>query len=1082
VSTLNEFAIAAALWDLRDNANDGQDTVSYGHDTIQNLYTSDAFTDEAYGFFDDTCDFDTFMRAWVKSGRASDAQTAAVILQNTAYTLPPATLNAQAAGNLASTNLTDPTTIYRWWKQLTYVGDNSASMAGPKYDAMKTLFAEAVNDLGNDPKGTEFTLEQFNNTSPTNQVAFAGQFFPANLVGPINSLTPSGAADPDCPVYALSALSQAADNKTNGDVWMFTDGDTVQSPSVDNIRQLLNERQLRTSVALMGICPLLNQTDAPAGSVLTDTLKSMSPEEQQTYMNERLLPGRARAALGPMADDIPGGLVPYLLTALNSGGQFLYVDSSQVNNAADILRAQITNSAGAGRWSDYVSDEATYRYDTLASFEYSWIDASGGTDNGNPDYNTYLNIPLPAPVSFYNIPYSSLNVFQDGFVSFGDHLTPSPNNTQIPKIEEPNNTLDVFWDDLLPDYIIPKSGEALNPDCCILGHIYSLQAGDWFVLEYYDYLSSDGSNNYSNTFEILLNPTTGEIRYQYFAVPNGAAGGSTIGIENDNGFSGIQVSYNDTNGAYNGMGYKFTPAPPQPSKTYTVTVDSTMQSVGFLLTGYSGSFEPLAVADPGGNLINCSDTGVLCLDLDLVQYVQVNTNGRNGDWHATVDAGLTGSGTYSFISFAASPIAVKSGFDHTISTVGKSLLLDLSQAVDGNMLTGHFLLTNGAAFGGDFPLYDDGAHGDGHPGDGLFGSDPFTPPGAGSAYLWLEGASTGEPFVRSDPVPYTFTPLEVTSLGDGDNFGGVTQLAFKFTNSDSANHCYSLSYDAPEGWRIDFLLFVCVNAEQYTIVNLDVYMTADPTNNLPSGTTGILTLSATEWEKGEISDSTSARVTRHRNAAEIQIHNPTFYLRPGGDKTTLDFMVVDDQGVPVSDSTSVALTASSGTISPTIVLTKGGFFQAEFTSDASTGIVTITAQEMNGVTASTVIEVGNPKPSQISLSTSSHNLPADGTSTATLVATVLDRYGTPMPNQTVHIGVEGDAQFGTISGGEVVTGTTDVNGEFTAIFTSGTLAGEGAVRAELLYDKGAGLEVVQEAREVILIGLGLEIFLPMINR
>jgi hypothetical protein len=273
-----------------------------------------------------------------------------------------------------------------------------------------------------------------------------------------------------------------------------------------------------------------------------------------------------------------------------------------------------------------------------------------------------------------------------------------------------------------------------------------------------------------------------------------------------------------------------------------------------------------------------------------------------------------------------------------------------------------------------------------------------------------------------------------------------------------------------------------VNAEQYTIVNLDVYMTADPTNNLPSGTTGILTLSATEWEKGEISDSTSARVTRHRNAAEIQIHNPTFYLRPGGDKTTLDFMVVDDQGVPVSDSTSVALTASSGTISPTIVLTKGGFFQAEFTSDASTGIVTITAQEMNGVTASTVIEVGNPKPSQISLSTSSHNLPADGTSTATLVATVLDRYGTPMPNQTVHIGVEGDAQFGTISGGEVVTGTTDVNGEFTAIFTSGTLAGEGAVRAELLYDKGAGLEVVQEAREVILIGLGLEIFLPMINR
>ncbi len=177
---------------------------------------------------------------------------------------------------------------------------------------------------------------------------------------------------------------------------------------------------------------------------------------------------------------------------------------------------------------------------------------------------------------------------------------------------------------------------------------------------------------------------------------------------------------------------------------------------------------------------------------------------------------------------------------------------------------------------------------------------------------------------------------------------------------------------------------------------------------------------------------------------------------------------------------TVALTASAGTISPTIVLTQGGFFQAEFTSDATTGDVTITAQEMNGVTASTVIEVGNPKPSQISLSVSAHSLPADGTSTANLVATVLDRYGTPMPNQTVHIGVEGDGQLGTISGGEVVTGTTDANGQFNAVLTSGTLYGRGAVRAELLYDKGAGLEVVQEDREMII--FGTEIFLPMIDR
>ncbi len=312
VSTLSEFAIAAALWDLRDNANDGQDTVSYGHDTIQNLYTSDAFNDEAYGFFDDTCDFDTFMRAWVKSGRPSDAQTAAVVLQNTAYTLPPASLASLASGSLvsndlASTDLVDPSSIYRWWNQLTYVGDNSASMAGPKYDALKTLFAEAVNDLGNDPKGTEFTLEQFNNTSLTNQVAFAGQFFPANLIDPINSLTPSGAADPDCPVYALNALSQAADNKTNGDMWLFTDGDTYQYPSVESIRQVLNDRQLRTSVALMGICPVLDKAPAASAPVSTDMLKGLTPETAAGVDGGALAAGSGARRPGPHGGRHPRG-------------------------------------------------------------------------------------------------------------------------------------------------------------------------------------------------------------------------------------------------------------------------------------------------------------------------------------------------------------------------------------------------------------------------------------------------------------------------------------------------------------------------------------------------------------------------------------------------------------------------------------------------------------------------------------------------------------------------------------------------------------------------------------------------------
>ena len=146
ISTYNELAVAAALWDLNDNANDGQDTVLYGHATIQDVYTSDAFNDAAYGFFDDTCNFNTYMRGWIDFGKPKDAATAAVVLQNTGYTLPASkkseysfTARAAEPDAISAVDAFTPADVYRWWKQLTFVADNSASMAGPKYDAMKTL-------------------------------------------------------------------------------------------------------------------------------------------------------------------------------------------------------------------------------------------------------------------------------------------------------------------------------------------------------------------------------------------------------------------------------------------------------------------------------------------------------------------------------------------------------------------------------------------------------------------------------------------------------------------------------------------------------------------------------------------------------------------------------------------------------------------------------------------------------------------------------------------------------------------------------------------------------------------------------
>jgi hypothetical protein len=1078
-SIQNELAIAGALWDLYDGGTEYHDRVEYGHSPIQALYTADVFTDN------DVCDFDTYMQAWIDTGFTTDAATAEVIMENTGYTLAPnklANVNPGALNVSAEPNMAD---MYRWWKTLTFVADNSHSMTGAKFEGMTTIFQEVVNDLGEDPKGTEFTLDLFNNTSSTNDTAFAGQFFPEELVGPIDALTTIPNADPNCNVYALRALAQAVADKEKGDVWLFTDGNTIQNPSLPDVQQLLNDKRMRASIALMGGC-FANESENLNQPFSPEMLEGLTPDEQQTMMSERLSQAQARAVLGPMIADAPGGAVPYLLTALFSGGQFLYVAPEQLEYAADVLRAQITNSAGAGNWSDYVSDFPTYGWESLASWDYHWIDAmAGGINRGNPLPDEKLDIPIPGYFQYFSGPYyNTIHIFEDGYATLGMHEAYVPNNTTLPNPAEPNNALYPLWDNLAP--FCPPGAESASPDKYCEGFIFTKQEGDWYAIEYYKYYQTWDPAQQLNNFEILLNLDTGEIRYQYQVVPN-ASQSATIGLEDSNGDSALQLLYDSATAPANDTGYKLTPLPPQPTLTYTVTVDSSMDAVGFLLTGYSGDFEPLKITDPNGILVDCDEAGAMCLDIDLVQYVQINSNGRVGDWHAVVDAGPSGASTFSFTSFAASPITVQGGLNHTLATSTQQLNIQMTGEVDGNILDGQFRGTTGGTFGSSFHLYDDGLHNDHNAGDGIFGSGNFTPPGAGTVYLTLRGLHNGAAFMRTDPVPYTFSPFRMVSLGDGVNYGGVTQMQYRVSNLDIYDHCYWLTYDAPEGWWIDFHGNPpggCLFAGQTVDVAYDVYMTEGYTNDLPSGTTGILTFSATEWEKGQIRDSASARITRHREPFRVEISNYSLYLRPNGDTTKLVFVVTDAQNTMVADGTPLHLTANGGSISPITGLTENGIVTATFTSGPAVGMAYVYAQTDNFVVSSTSIKIANPFPSQVELQMSTNQLPADGTSTAQLVATVRDRWGNPVANQLVRIGVGSDSDedaLGTIDGNEVVSGITNGDGQFTATFTNNGVVGKAAIRAEMYIMEGGNPRVIHEDQKMMYVGMHF-VHLPLIVR
>lgn len=1081
VSPRNEVAIAALFWDLLDgidSTNDDQDRVQHGHAMIQEVYTDYEFADQGIG--DQTCSVDRFFQAWQTLGKPADAATAAVVIQNVGGDSPFTVASAQAAGEPANaaqvvTAQAAPTALdYQWWKHLSFTVDRSKSMAGAPIEAVKTVLTEQVADIANSPKGVEFSLASFENSSLNNTTLLAGKFYADDVTPAINSITASNANDDSCPVESLRAMSQAIGDKYVGEAWLFTDGDAPASAaanaSVNTLVKSLQSHKLKQSIALLGGC-----NAAPVAPLNTT--------------------GAIQKHLGLAADaSQSGGIVPYLLTALGSGGQFLYVGENQMDDAADILRAQLSHSAGAGRWSDYVSDTATYRYDKLASWEYQWVDtstAAGGTDQGVLFANSPIAVTLPQPFTYYGAAgQTTVQVDHYGYLTFGASQSSQSQNTVLPNAATPNNALYPLWDEL--DWNNPPAVAAADQVSAAAAaipqvNVYTKAAGDWFAIETRGFRT----NAPERAYQVLLNAATGEIRYQYGNVGTDA-GTATIGLENSTGTAAVQVSLNDVNGASNNMGYAFTPAPAQPSKSYTVAVDSLMNSVGFLLTGYSGSFDPLTVRTPDNTAVSCADTAnVLCLNLGLVQYVQVKTNGRNGIWQATVSAGNTGAGTFSFSTLGAGSINPASNSDRSRSTGAQRFALQIERPVTGNVLDGWFTKPSGVRFGSQFRFYDDGAHDDGKAGDGRFGSDEFTPPSAGIAYLWLAGSADGAAFKRAEPMPFDFQPLAVTSQGDGVNYGDVTVLAFTIQNLDSVRHCYDRSAAVPAGWLYDwkmtpgeFLSGLCLNAGESATRTIEIKMDATSPNALPSGTTGEVVVTFIEKEVGQMSDSASAQVTRRRPPALIEFknHSGPSYLRPTGvDTTTLSVFVFDELLTSVADGTPVTFSTTLGSIEPSGVTTKGRLYPV-FTAGTVEGKAVVTAMA-GSATATTTVTIQAPYADLIDL-TSSLVAASTQSPNATLTATVRDRWGSPLANQTVRLSVAGDGDNGTLNGGEVITGTTNAAGQLTATFTRGERPGIVIALAQLIVTENGQPHVALEDQLIINVTDGAisKTYLPLVTR
>ncbi len=175
-------------------------------------------------------------------------------------------------------------------------------------------------------------------------------------------------------------------------------------------------------------------------------------------------------------------------------------------------------------------------YTMIPDYEYSWVDASGGTELSLSD-DGYSTQSLPFDFQFYNETFSTIYLGSNGYLSFTDTPPSGWTNDPIPSGDLENFYLIApFWDDLRP-----ASGGGS-------GNIYVQSFGTYWVAEWLDIYHYE-TGSVVGSFEVILYDS-GEIVFNYDYIDYVAGGytcGLNLGINTSyyNSYQGLSVSTDD---------------------------------------------------------------------------------------------------------------------------------------------------------------------------------------------------------------------------------------------------------------------------------------------------------------------------------------------------------------------------------------------------------------------------------------------------------------------------------------------------------------------------------------------------------
>jgi len=197
----------------------------------------------------------------------------------------------------------------------------------------------------------------------------------------------------------------------------------------------------------------------------------------------------------------------------------------------------VTISAGGTTHQDFAVERAgpdAAGYTCFENAGRSFITASNRIMGPTFDEQV-VDINGPMPFNYYGTSYLTGTVSSNGFITMGSRATNATfNNVCLPSTALPNGIIAANWDDL-ENTSDPASGVYTSVTGSSPNRIFTVE---WRKVKHF----TDATEPYTNTFEVQLQETTGNI-YMVYQDVNPTADGreSTLGIENTSGTIAKQV-------------------------------------------------------------------------------------------------------------------------------------------------------------------------------------------------------------------------------------------------------------------------------------------------------------------------------------------------------------------------------------------------------------------------------------------------------------------------------------------------------------------------------------------------------------